>query len=763
MFRKISLFLLLLLPFCGFASHLRSGEIAFVPVPGMANTYEITVTVYTNVGFQANGSPTPDLPTIAKGAFTFGDGTSNAVAINRSNGGGEFITPSIKKNIFIFQHTYKTNGTFTLSYSASARNAGILNIPNSVSMALYVEAQLTIGKNLKPMSSPVLSMPPIGDGCLNSIYKINPGAIDPDGDILRFSLMKCQRSQGSVIPGYLFPNELDPSGLATFTINPKTGVIIWDSPKDPAGEYNISMKIEKLRNGVVIGYVIRDMQVTVAYCDNHPPFLNPVNDTCVEFGSKISYKVTSTDVDNDSLELTSTGMPYNFVPNNASFILDPYVRGSASATFSWQTDASNISKNPYQVYYKVTDFHPGSNVSLNDFETNFITVTARKPVKNLSTTLNQSQRGFNLVWDPSVYPEATGYYIYRSTGSSPFVTDSCSMGVPFTSNYSLIDSVDGHNTNKYTDSNYGKGLASGYDYCYIVTAVFANGAESAPSDPFCKPLMIPFIKVLKDTLPSCMGNTVTLDSTIIQFESADLSTKYNWSSSPDFIITNADKQYPSAKMEKVGYHYITIVATSGAYIDSAKIYFYVNPIPIPKITYKDLSGIPQNVIFYNRSTYAVSAEWQIDGTSSSNMDSVLHTFDKNGNYRIYLKVFNSFGCPDTTSIIFSAAMKGVEMPNAFEPESSNSSFSTFLPKAIGLQTYFFGVWDLWGNLVWSTDKLINTSPLEGWDGNDSKGKKMPSQNYIWRMKATFIDGTVWKGIKDRNEKFHSEGTFTLLR
>jgi len=83
--------------------------------------------------------------------------------------------------------------------------------------------------------------------------------------------------------------------------------------------------------------------------------------------------------------------------------------------------------------------------------------------------------------------------------------------------------------------------------------------------------------------------------------------------------------------------------------------------------------------------------------------------------------------------------------------------------AIGLQSYFLGVWDLWGNLVWSSDKTIDTEPAEGWDGKDSKGKEMPSQNYIWRMKATFIDGTVWKGIKDSNGKFHMEGTFTLLR
>jgi PKD repeat protein len=180
----------------------------------------------------------------------------------------------------------------------------------------------------------------------------------------------------------------------------------------------------------------------------------------------------------------------------------------------------------------------------------------------------------------------------------------------------------------------------------------------------------------------------------------------------------------------------------------------------------DLNGIPENVIFYNNSTNSVRAEWLIDGTKSSNFDSVLYTFDKNGYYPIFLTVYNKFDCPDTTTIVFRAVMKGVEMPNAFEPENTNSDLNSFKPKAIGLQTYFLGVWDLWGNLVWSTDKLEDTTPAKPdgeWNGTDSKGNKMPAQNYIWRMKATFIDGTVWKGVKDRFGKFHSEGTFTLLR
>jgi hypothetical protein len=89
--------------------------------------------------------------------------------------------------------------------------------------------------------------------------------------------------------------------------------------------------------------------------------------------------------------------------------------------------------------------------------------------------------------------------------------------------------------------------------------------------------------------------------------------------------------------------------------------------------------------------------------------------------------------------------------------------NSFRPMAIGLQTYFMGIWDLWGNLIWSSEKLIDTHPAEGRNGSDRKGNKLPSQHYIWRMKATFNDGTVWEGVKDHYGKYHKEGTLFLLR
>jgi hypothetical protein len=504
------------------------------------------------------------------------------------------------------------------------------------------------------------------------------------------------------------------------------------------------------------------MQVTVAPCLNNPPQIDPIPNICVQAGTPIAYKVTSHDPDNDSLTFETTGNPYLVTPNPATYTPAVVPKGQTSGTFTWNTIPANFTKNAYQVYYRVTDFHPGAN-SLTDVASNFITLIAPS-VKNVFAAVN-SVRGFNVRWDQSVMPQAIGYNIYRKQGPSTFPFDSCTLGIPANSGFVLAGTVNGQSTVNYIDSNYGKGLASGYTYCYIVTAVFPGGAESAPSTPYCAPLLIPYIRVIQDTLTQCVGNTVVVDSTIIVFESADANTKYKWTTTPALKIADSNKMVPSITMITPGIHAVKIVSNSGVYTDSATIYFNVRPIPAPLIKLVDLGGMPDTVMFYNRSLYDVRSEWLFwDGTRSSSMDSVQFIFDHNGYYRTYLTVYNSLGCPDTTSILYRVTMKGLAIPNAFEPENPSTELNTFKPKALGLKTFFLGIWDLWGNLIWSTDKVDQyQEPQEGWNGNDSKGRKMPSQNYIWRMNATYIDGSVWKGVKDHFGNFHKEGTFTLLR
>ncbi|MDP4289553.1 MAG: hypothetical protein Q8908_00575 [Bacteroidota bacterium] len=763
MLHKICLFFLLLISLSGYATHLRSGEISYTPVAGQPNTYLITFTIFTN----AAPGITADVNTLP---VSLGDGTN--LTLTRQNGPqgyvgknlcahtGELITPIIRKNIFTTTHTYAPNKSYIISTAPTNRNLGITNFTGAggSNYPMFINAMLTVGNGVTQMSSPVLQFDPIGDGCVNSIYKINPGAVDPDNDLLTFQLVRCETTNGADIPGYKYPNELDATGNTTFTMDPRTGIIFWKRPTIQ-GEYNIAFKIMKWRNGVMIGYILRDMQVTVAPCANNPPVIDPVPDLCIKPGTTINYKITSSDADGDTLTFSTRGLPYDVAASPATYTPEGTNIGSTTGTFNWNTNAFHYSKNPYMVYYKVTDSHLGS--SLSDEATNFITLVA-PAVKNVNATVNKE--GFNVKWDQTESQQAIGYNIYRKIGLSNIPFDSCMLGLPAGTGFKLVGTVNGLNTLSYYDSNNGQGLTSGYSYCYVVTAVFNGGAESAPSQPSCGLLMYPYIDVLQDTVTRCLGNTITLDTTIVRYINADQNTTYSWSSTPEIRVKNASKSNPDIVLNKVGIYPVKIVSVSGAYTDSAKIYIKIDPLPEPNIKRRDMGGMPDSVMFYNSSRYSVRAEWLLpDGFRSSNMDSVMFVFNSNGYYRIYLTVYNSFGCPDTTSILYRVVMKGVAMPNAFEPENPNSELNIFRPAALGLQTYYLGIWDLWGNLVWSSNKVANTQPAEGWNGNDIKGQKMPAQNYIWRMKATFIDGTQWKGIKDHFGKFHKEGTFSLLR
>jgi len=766
MIRRICLLLLLLVTSTSYASHLRSGEISYKPVAGSPNTYLITFTFYTNI------SPgiIADLNTLD---VSFGDGTG--ATLTRENGSqgynnlpvpvwcdalGVWVTPTIKVNIFSSVHTYSPNKSYIISTQPSARNAGILNIQDSSNnTSLYVESMLTVGNGLTPISSPVLSFPPISDGCINTIYKINPGAIDPNGDELRFQLVRCKTDDGSDIASYKYPNELDSTGNTLFKMEPRSGIITWNKPT-LQGEYNIAFMIQKYRNGVLIGYVLRDMQVTIVPCANHPPVLDPVPDICVQVGTPITYKVTSTDPDGDNLTFITTGMPYDVTVSPATYTAQGNNIGSTSGTFKWNTNDIHFRRTPYLVFYKVTDQHGSS--SLSDVASNFISLIA-PPIKNVKATVYEN--GFKVVWDKTICTQATGYNIYRKQGHSNIPLDSCMIGLPIGSGFTLAGTVKDLNTLSFLDLNNGDGLPSGFTYCYVVTAYFDGGAETVPSDENCSFLKYnPYIHVVQDTLNSCYLATIPIDSTIIKFVNSDPKTKYSWTTTSNIQLIQPNQKVVSVKFPATGLQKLKVVATSGLYIDSAYIYIQVNPIPTAKIKLTDLGGCPDSVMFYNQSINTVRTVWLLpDGTRSTNMDSVLVTFATNGYFRTYLTVYNSLGCPDTTSILNRVTLKGVAMPNAFEPENPNALLNTFRPLALGLQTYFIGIWDLWGNLIWSSDKLINTGPADGWNGTDSKGRKMPSQNYIWRMNATFIDGTNWKGIKDHFGKYHKEGTFSLFR
>ena len=392
------------------ATHNRAGEITYKWLFGY--TYQVKVTTYTNIG----GSNLADrcIDTVY-----FGDGTSAGVL--RSNGicsgscspGGCEGVPlpggTVKLNEYVTTHTYPGPGNYMMSMEDPNRNAGVINIPNSVNQVFYIESYLVIptfgaGNN----SSPILTFAPIDNACLNKCFYHNPGAYDIDGDSLSFELTTSRGHLGVTCPGYTYPT-VGSSGI--FHIDSLSGTLEWCTPQ-LQGEYNVAILIKEWRKDdacdyFLIGSVLRDLQVDVGTGSNNLPNINTVADIFVMAGSMISKTVTANDPDPDVLTMQANGGPFSITPPNANFSSSVGLT-PVNGLFMWQTTFAHARREPYLVTIKVKDNDP--NISLAHFKTFFIHVIQNPPL-NLSITTPNNHILLN--WNKPA--------IYAMTGSTTFM------------------------------------------------------------------------------------------------------------------------------------------------------------------------------------------------------------------------------------------------------------------------------------------------------------------------------------------------------
>lgn len=453
-----------------YATHQRSGEILYKYLAPF--TYEVTIVTYSYAPSPADRFELE---------INWGDGTTAILA--RSNGPlndmglhiGEIVGPDIRRNLYVGTHKYPAAANYIIHVEDPNRNMGILNIPNSVDVPLYIETMLIINPFIGQNSSPILELPPIDIGCIDKMFFHNPGAIDPDGDSLSYKLVYCRGTNGANIPGFQYPNEVGTNIGGSFSINPTTGDLIWDKPK-MQGEYNFAFIVEEWRNGIRIGYVTRDMQVNILPCTNQPPVLHAEEEVCVTAGEVLNMKIVATDFDNDKIKLTASGDVFLATPpaKFSTGIVDSTTQNTAY--LYWETACSNVRKLPYTLFVRATD---NSITSLSSFIRVQITVIAPK-VENVSA--NPFGNSIELAWDKHKCGNVAGYKIYRRTGFYGYTPDTCVTGMPSYTGYKLIATLG--QDYKYVDFD----VTRGVEYCYAVVAYFVDGAESYPSDEVCTQL-----------------------------------------------------------------------------------------------------------------------------------------------------------------------------------------------------------------------------------------------------------------------------------
>lgn len=491
--------LIFLASFSAEATHLRAGEITVTRESCTGLTFIITITVYTNTGSE----------------IKFGDGE-----LNFGDGSAIFITPAIDNTVrpdlgtnigtvsYSTKHTYSGPGRYVISYLEPNRNAGILNMANSVETRFYLESTVNIDPFLGCDNSPRLLVPPIDKACTGAAWYHNPGAYDPDGDSLSYEFTIPKLNKGINVNAYRAPNVKEfydrvginygtanetKNGPPTLTINPITGTIIWDAPGAP-GEYNIAFIIKEWRkvSGIWIneGYVIRDMQIIVEDCKNKRPELKVPPDICVEAGSKVTAEIFGSDPDNDSVKIEAFSQVFTIQPSPATYTpFPPKNQGTgpsklARVIFTWNTRCEHVKEQAYQVVFKITD-SPPKGPKLVQFKTWNIRVVGPAP-KWKDAKVVPAKRQANLEWKPYPCSNSQTMQVWRRVGAFPFIPPQCVTGIPEYLGFVKIAEVPISQV-KYTDTNGGKGLAVGAQYCYRLLAIFPlpGGGESYVSRDTC--------------------------------------------------------------------------------------------------------------------------------------------------------------------------------------------------------------------------------------------------------------------------------------
>lgn len=646
------------------ATHNRAGEIVYEQIGNLR--IRATIITYTKAS-----SIDADRDTLI---LLWGDGSFNKVARANGNGRGVVIGFNTRYNIYVAEHTYPSQGTYTMSMTDPNRNAGVINVnpPNSENIPFYIETTFTFLNNTFQgfNSSPRLLQPPVDFGCVSQPFSHNPNAFDIDGDSLVYELIVPMQGVGSVVPNYIFPDQILPGSLNVLTLDSETGDLLWASPRR-AGEYNIAMRIHEYRQGVLINSMIRDMQILIENCDNRPPTITAPSEICVIAGETITFDVVASDPDpGQRVKLTALGGPFIVAENKAVFSVPPgFETPPVTGTFSWTPSCNEISKQPYSVVFKVVD-DINDSTGLALLHTTRITVSGPPP-ENLTgvSLLNQ----IRLQWDDPYNCDMTnndffrGFNIWRRISSNSFEVDTCR---PTMEGKGYTKIAFGQKATEglhyfYVDETAEKGKA----YCYRVEAEFAkstasgfpyNAVTSIPSNEVCLQLNLDIPLITK----------VSVESTASE---GDMFISWVKPRIPDFDTLAHSGPYTYQLSRGVGFNPTTFTPLPGAVfqsqhfldpVDTSYLDVGINTLGEPYSYVVDFLTGASNT-YYGSSTTASSVYLNVSGSDKKTILS-WHENVPWSNTQFVIYKLNPAGDFDSIAITQSRVYEDIHLENGRE-------------------------------------------------------------------------------------------------
>jgi gliding motility-associated-like protein len=477
------------------ANRAAAGEIAWTWVSD--STYKLTYTFYKDCA-GATAEPASvklcyyNTCNTDNGSVTLSKTTplsSNGLTVANTCVGNVSTSCSSPAGIIRGYRAWVYQGTVTLPsrcaswhfvVSINARNTGITNwsAPSPTNNNLYVEATMD-NANAPNSSSPTFSLPPIQYLCSGINQSIPYGGVDPNGDVLSYSLVApssdvdnqttCLFPPAPSAYTPVVPTSLPGTPFAStgFTID-GTGLMTFRPTPALAQLAQVGLLVTKTRGTKVIGTVLRDMQFVISNTCSAPVTNFAVNSAtstgvfisageavvCPNVAHTICFNLKSTD---KTAQINILGDNHTtFSPTASSSTMSSYYglgTDSVAACFSWTPDTTDEAKydptlpaaNPFRPKYLVikSSICKAGNPLIYRLDTIPIHVNITVHASPDDTICKGEADSVSVIGGYNV-KSVFGWYTYPALGTFGIACPSCrltSVGYPAsTTTYLVTDS-----------------------------------------------------------------------------------------------------------------------------------------------------------------------------------------------------------------------------------------------------------------------------------------------------------------------------------
>ncbi len=217
----------------------------------------------------------------------------------------------------------------------------------------------------------------------------------------------------------------------------------------------------------------------------------------------------------------------------------------------------------------------------------------------------------------------------------------------------------------------------------------------------------------------------------VDFSNASTNAiSYEWNFGD--LSTSTDTN-PSHLFSQSGLYDVSLTAISNDGCKADSVYQQlIQVFELPTVNFTFIPNDPDmlsSVIQFTNSASIDVISWQWffgDGESDSD-ENPLHMYRDTGTFNISQVVINNNGCSDTTiQQIHIDPVYAFYVPSSFTPNGDGKN-DFFVPKGLKIDasTFYMGIYDRWGNLVFTTNDFTN-----GWNGKINN-INAPSEIYTW--------------------------------